>query len=420
MIARLRRRFIGITMCSVTIVLAILMGVVNTVNFVRTDQRAAQLLSILAENGGSFPELNKPGERNPTDGAPADRLIGTDKPHDLITTETPYETRYFSVVLNADGTLSSVNTGRIAAVSTDEAVAMARACAQSGDTDGYLGNYKYQLSAQGDETMYLFLDCTRDLKTVRTFLLSCLLVSLCGVAGVLVLIVALSRRAVRPVAESYDKQKRFITDAGHELKTPLTIIDSCTEVIEMEQGKSKWTEGIRGQVRRLDALTKSMVALARMDEQNTDIKMELFSLSDAAAETMEPFVLLAENSGKQFVLHIQPDISYRGNEMYIRQLLSILADNAVKYVSDDGKIYFSVKKKGKKCVIVCDNAADGLSRGSQDALFDRFYRGDVSRSRETGGSGIGLSMAQSIVLAHGGKISAKSEDGTRLTITVLL
>lgn len=413
MIARLRKRFISITMCSVVFVLAVLMGVVNVVNFVKVDRSAAQLLALLADNDGAFPEMDKPAPQGTQAQTPSAQA-GT---HPGMTKETPYETRYFSVVLHEDGTLSSVNTGRIAAISTDRAVEMAEELAESEESSGYLDSYKYLVTQQGDDTMYLFLDCTRSLDSVWEFLFTSLLVSLCGIAAVLLLVVGLSRRAVRPVAESYEKQKRFITDAGHELKTPLTIIDSCTEVIEMEQGESKWTQGIRGQVRRLDVLTKSLSALARMDERGTDIEMESFSLSNAAAEILEPFVLLAESNGKQFTLDIPPEVNCRGNELYVRQLLAILADNAVKYASDGSEIRFSLRKKGNRCILLCENEAEGLTRGSQDMLFDRFYRGDASRSSEIGGSGIGLSMAQSIVLAHGGKISAKSDDGIHLTVT---
>ncbi len=418
MIARLRKRFIAITMCSVVLVLVVIMSVINIINFVRTDNSAAQMLNFLAANDGSFPDFDKASPQAAGDSRnPLDSQIGLQTG---MSQETPYETRYFSVVFQSDGTLSSVNTGKIAAVSTTEAVNMAQQLAEREKTSGYLSSYKYLVVEQDDKTMYLFLDCSRSLNSVRQFLMISILVSLCGIAGVLLLVVGLSRRATRPVAESYEKQKQFITNAGHELKTPLTIIDSCTEVIEMEQGESKWTQGIRGQVRRMDSMTKSLVALARMDERGENLSMKWFSLSDLLTETLEPFVLMAENKGKRFILQVQPHIMYRGDEPYIQQLISILADNAVKYSSDGGEICFSLKKKGSKCIMTCKNEADGLKIGNMDILFDRFYRGDASRNSQSGGFGIGLSMAQSIVLAHSGKISAKSDDGSHLLISVQL
>jgi signal transduction histidine kinase len=458
MIARLRKKFILIAMGSVILVLVVLMGVINTANFVKMNQSADEMLQILSENNGSYPGEDQPKENpdvpgdgpadNPADdaaGNPADDSVndtaddaadglaeedpgsGPDKStdpgnsrHRDLSPETPYEIRYFSVELNQSGALSSVNTGKIAAVSTEEAVSMAQALMEKGKTSGYEGSYRYLASETENGTLYVFLDCTRDLSSAREFLSTSLLTSLCGILAVFLLVFARSRKAIRPIAESYEKQKQFITNAGHEIKTPLAIIDSCTEVIEMEQGKSKWTEGIRGQVHRLSALTQSLVALARMDEGFPDLKMEEFSLSDAVTETLEPFALLAENGGRHFALEIQPDIRYTGNELLLRQLCSILADNAIKYALPGSEIRFTLKKKGKHPVLVSENAAEGLKAGDQSILFDRFYRGDASRSSETGGYGIGLSLAQSIVTAHGGKIGAGSEDGSSLTITVQL
>jgi two-component system sensor histidine kinase CiaH len=321
------------------------------------------------------------------------------------------------VQFTAAGKLSSVNTGKIAAVSTEEAVALAQELWSKGKTAGYDESYKYLAKTTDSGTLYVFLDCTRDLSSFRSFLTISLLVSLCGIGAVFALVVVLSRRAIRPVAESYEKQKQFITNAGHEIKTPLAIIDSCTEVLEMEQGSNKWTDGIRGQVQRLTALTQSLVSLARMDEGSTSLPMAEFDLSAAVDETLEPFALLAESRGLKLTPSVQGGITFRGNEQTLRQLCSILADNAVKYAAPGSEIRLSLTRKGRRITLVSDNAAEGLQAGDQSVLFDRFYRGDASRSSEKAGYGIGLSMAQSIVTAHGGRIEAKCPDGRRLVIT---
>lgn len=437
MIARLRKKFVLISMVSVIAVLAVLMGIVNVANYVKQDRSSDQVLQLLADNGGAFPDAgNRPGgslsgTQGDTPSLPADGTAvppsGGELPQDDnmfgrrgLTAETPYETRFFSVLLGSDGSLSSVNTGKIAAVSTDEAVTMAQALWQNGRASGYSGDYKYLAQASGDGTLYVFLDCTRSLSSFRSFLYTSLLVSLCGILCVFGLVMALSRRAVAPVAESYEKQKQFITNAGHEIKTPLAIIDSCTEVLEMEQGENKWTEGIRGQVKRLTSLTQSLVSLARMDEGSSDLPMADFNLSDAVRETLEPFELMAESRGLRLAPELQQNLIYRGSESALRQLCSILADNAVKYALPGSRIRFSLARRGKRVVLACENEAEGLQSGDQSVLFDRFYRGDASRSSEKGGYGIGLSMAQSIVEAHGGKISAVSPDGKSLVITAQL
>ncbi|MCI2058059.1 MAG: HAMP domain-containing histidine kinase [Oscillibacter sp.] len=424
MIVQLRKKFILITMGSVIVVLAVLMGIVNAANYRKMDRNAGEILTVLAENSGVFPDSDKrPSESDgalpaePSEGGKGAAAPGGPR---SFSPETPYETRYFSVTLNDSGATASVNTGRIAAVSTKEAVSMAQKLRAGGRNAGYLGNYKYRTVKTDQGTQYLFLDCTRDLSSVRDFLSNSLLVSLCGIAAVFVLVMVLSKRAIRPVAESYEKQKKFITNAGHELRTPLTVIDSCTEVLEMEQGGNKWTEGIRSQVRRLTELTQNLVSLARMDEGGDSFPMAEFSLSDAVNETLEPFRLLAENRGLRLCADIQEGIRLWGSEQLLRQLCSILADNAVKYALPDSEIRFSLCRRGKKAVLTCVNRTQGLQRGDQDVLFDRFYRGDASRSSEKGGSGIGLSMARSIAAAHHGKISARSDDGESLTVTLQL
>mgnify|MGYP001732638610 CR=1 FL=1 len=169
---------------------------------------------------------------------------------------------------------------------------MAQGLQAAGKTRGYSGSYKYLAQTLDDgSARYIFLDCTRSLNSFRSFLGISALVSLGGLGAVL-LVVLLSRRAIRPMAESYEKQKQFITDAGHEIKTPLTIIDSCTEVIEMEQGERKWTQGIRGQVRRLTALTASLVSLTRMDEAEGRLDMQELALTEVVDDALEPFTLL--------------------------------------------------------------------------------------------------------------------------------
>ena len=449
MIAQLRKKFILITMGSVILVLAVLMGAVNVANYINMDRSADAVLTLLADNGGAFPNGNKrlnglpagtaqgggqtaasssdtetddaePDDAEPDDAAPAPPADDNYLARRGFSAETPYETRFFSVQLNADGTLASVNTGKIAAVSTEEAVTMARTLRNKDRTSGYSGSYKYLARENDGGTLYVFLDCTRDLSSFRNFLTISLLVSLFGILAVLLLVMSLSRRAIRPVAESYDKQKQFITNAGHEIKTPLAIIDSCTEVLEMEQGENKWTEGIRGQVQRLTALTQSLVSLARMDEGSTDLPLADFSISEAVDDALAPFVLLAESQGLRLSAAIQPGLTYHGNEQTIRQLCSILADNAVKYALPGSEIRFTLARRGRKLFLTSENEAEGLRAGDQNVLFDRFYRGDASRSSAKSGYGIGLSMAQSIVTAHGGKIEASSPDGRRLLITAQL
>lgn len=460
MIKRTKNKFIAIAMISVTLVLVVLMTVLNVMNYAQVDQEAEELLSFLAENGGRFPDETINGPR----GEPSDEMGGsgemavteeaasgemavtgeisssgemgvvgpTEASGEMggpggerkeqrrsFTMETPYETRYFSVTLSGDGTVLESDTAQIAAVTAEQAEVMAQSLYAAGQTSGYYVNYKYVMQPLDEGVQYVFLDCTTDRMAAEDFLRTSLLVSLCGMVVFYLLVLILSGWVIKPMAASYDKQKEFITNAGHELKTPLTVIGSCTDVLELEQGENKWITGIRDQVARLGVLTQELVALARMDEGKT-LDKEEFDLSVAVLEELEQFRVSAERRGLTLSLDIQPCIIYRGNQAALRQLAAILGDNAVKYTVSEGEISFRLMKKGRKIYLTGTNPAEGLEAGDQSRLLERFYRGDTSHSSETSGYGIGLSLAASIAAAHGGKIDARSEDGKSFTITVQL
>ena len=458
MIKKTKNKFIAIAMLSVTLVLAVLMTVLNVMNYARVDQEAEELLSFLAENGGRFPaenggpageasgepsgemgaaeegasgEMEVTGEISPKDEMPvAGREEASGEmgggpqgerkvPRRGFTVETPYQTRYFSVTLSMAGTVLESDTAQIAAVTAKEAEAIAQRLFETGQTDGYYVNYKYLMQPMDGNVQYVFLDCTTDRTAAENFLQTSLLVALCGIAVFYLLVMLLSGWVIKPMAASYDKQKEFITNAGHELKTPLAVIGSCTDVLELEQGENKWITGIRDQVARLGVLTGELVALARMDEGKA-LDREEFDLSQAVQEELEQFRVSVERRGLALSLDIQSGVLYRGNQTSLRQLAAILGDNAVKYTAPEGEISFRLTKKGRKVCLTGTNPADGLEPGDQSRLLERFYRGDTSHSSETSGYGIGLSLAASIAAAHGGKIDACSEDGTSFTITVQL
>ena len=439
-------------MVSVLAVLVIIVGVMNVANYINSDTEADMLLSLLADNGGSFtrdestmPDLPDSSGQTPPDKPDGDDQPPRDKPDEddrqnpafsdrgmqndprkrfgnrgVITAETPYETRYFTVTLKDNGDPVTIDTGKIAAVSTEDALEIARSFLSGKSDTGYYNNFKYLIRRSTDSNLFIFIDRTRSLKSVKDFMWISLLVSAGALAAIFVLVFIFSGLVIRPIAESYEKQKKFITNAGHELKTPLAVINSCTEVIEMEQGESKWTKGITSQTERLATLTKELVALARMDEGGTQLNIEEFSLSETVSEILDPFSIMAERKDISFTAEIQPDIMYKGDKSLIAKLCSILADNAVKYTPDGGSIRFTLSRKGKKISLVSQNTADDMEKGPHPEFFDRFRRGDSSHSSETPGYGIGLSMAQSVVSAHGGRIDAFSRDGRSLDISVRL
>ncbi len=401
MIQKLRTKLIVASMLSLVLVLTIIIGAASVLNYRDITTNADRVLSILQENDGEFPMMM---------GKKPDKHDGQFSP------ELPYESRYFTVFLKADGTTSAVNTGKIAAVDTETAISYAQDVLASGDTSGFHGDYRYLAYTVGTETHIIFLDTGREMSSFRRFLYTSAGVSLGGLLAVFLLLLFVSGKIVKPFAETYQKQKQFITDAGHELKTPLTIIDADAQVLEMDVGENEWLSDIQAQTKRLAQLTNSMLQLARMEEQ-PQVEKIAFPLSDVVQETAETFGALAKTREKTLSIDIEPMLSLTGDEKAIRQLLSILLDNAVKYADEHGKISVSLKKHKNHIQISVYNTAQAIDRESLPHLFDRFYRTDASRNSRTGGYGLGLSIASSIVAAHKGKIWAETADGKSLRIT---
>ena len=408
MIKTLRHRFIAIAMLSTTLVLLIIIGSINIINYQNINRMADLKLSMLAEEGGTIPQFWFQTAPSP-------------KPSDQhISPEAPFDTRFFTVTLNDSGVVLSTDTQRIAAVSSTEILEEATWLMENHKTSGYWNQYKYVCVEHQSNQLYIFLDCSRELDTFQNFLWASICISCIGLFMVFLLVLFLSHLALRPVEESYTKQKQFITDASHELKTPLTIIDANTEILEINQGENEWTGSIHRQISRLSDLTNKLVFLSRMDEEDRKLPMVDFSLTQAVCDLTEPYRALAESQGYSLTADIDQDITYCGNEEQIRNAITQLLDNALKYTVEKGTIHLSLRRNGRTISFTLTNSAASLEAGNYDMLFERFYRLDHSRNSSTGGHGIGLSVVKAIVHAHKGKIHAYSKDGSSMTIQITL
>ena len=403
MIKELRRKFILISVASVFAVLVMIAGTINMVTYIQIEARANHMLTLLSMNNGSFPkaEGNKVDFKNPK----------------KIEKDPIFSTPYFSVMLDETRENGAVNVERIHDLSTDDALSFAGIALTKGKDTGAIGQFRYLITQKSYGTLIVFIDCSRDIEMFYTFLSNSVIISIIGIAAVFCLVLIFSKRAIAPVIESYEKQKQFITDASHELKTPLAIISTNAEVLELDYGESEWTKNIRNQVERLAQLVSQMVTLTRMDEEKCQIQAVDFSLTDAVMEVAEPFQMIGETCNKKLILNVEKYLSYIGDEAAIRQLISILLENAVKYAREKSEIQLSLRKEGKKCILEVCNEADNLQEGKLDIYFERFYRADTSHNSQTGGHGIGLSIAKAIVKKHKGKIHAYSPDGERIIIT---
>ena len=454
MVKKLRHRFIAVTILSVFSTIALLTIIINGISYRNVVDRADWTLSVLAANHGTFPESLLIKERhnsvevsgsgdvkekstiivqkkrrfsklNPNDDS-NDRsyIFRIQLDNKARTSAQPFETRYFSALTNSDGTLREVDSSQLLAVNKDALESIQKKAEQKLSKDGkcaFIEDFRCTRVTGKNGTRYIYLDCSRSLDNFRAFRNVSILVCLIGVTIISALITFFSGKILRPVAESYEKQQRFITDAGHEIRTPLTIINADVSVLEMEQEgdePNEWLADIRQQTRRLSNLTEELVYLTRMEEvQKTSVNMKRLNFSKIVGDAAHSFESRALVSEKKYDCSVSEDLFLRGDESALRKLVSILLDNAFKYSSDSGDIRLRFYRQGKNIFLTVSNSVDEIQKESIPHLFDRFYRADSSRNSETGGHGIGLSIARAVVRAHGGKIVAYTPDGKTLRIT---
>ena len=421
---RLRRKFILVAMGAVTVVLTLIIAAINIVNYSHVCKMADARLGYILADKGSI-DWGDESKDDPANGKDAgDSQAGVRIRHfEGMTAESPFDTRYFTVSI-AGGQVTDVNTARIAAVGAKRAASIAAKLHSKGWVSGFSGNYRYTTDVQDDETTYVFVDCSRELTSFHSFLSASVAISCIGWLAVLAIVTVASGAVIRPMVESYSKQKRFITDASHEIKTPLAVIDAANEVQEIESGESEWTQSIHEQVARLTALTERLVFLARMDEGSAGFAMTAIDLSEAVDKAAALFESVAVSRGKRLSTSIASSVRAHADAAAVAQMVELLLDNATRYASEDSVIELSLRAVSRgagkgSAELVVSNAVDELPEGDLDRLFDRFYRADVSRSSKTGGSGVGLSVVRAIAEAHGGSASVCGH-GNQITFTVRL
>lgn len=406
MIKGLKVRFIILSMASLLILMTLILIGMNIINYSTVKSEADEILSLLSQNKGTFPEFQ--------DGRGSNHL----PPH--MSPELPYESRFFSVLINSSGEVIFVETSRIATVNRETAINYAKKIRITDDSSGFIDRFRFISKAEGDTTRITFLDCGRQLDAFKSFLITSIVMAIAGLVAVFFVIFFFAGKILRPISESYKKQKRFITDAGHEIKTPLTIINANIDLLEIELGSNESTDEIRQQTKRLTSLANDLVYLARMEEAENKIQMIDFPISETVQETVDQFKLTAKAQNKEIYCNIQPMLSMTGNDRSIRQFISILMDNALKYSCSDSKISIELTRQSKNLVLSVSNTTSVfVDKKDLDRIFDRFYRTDPSRNSSTGGYGIGLSIASAIVQAHRGKIQASIKDQDLFTISAI-
>ena len=408
MINMLKRRFIALANISLLLLLIFIVVGMNGVNYISFVNETDELLRVLSQNKGKFPEHTE-GEGREEMPMP---------PH--FSPEIRFESRFFTVLIAKSGEIEKIDTTQVVTVGEELAREYAKRVLSSGRDRGFIGEYRYSVTADEAGWRIVFLDCGRKLDALRGFAYSSVGMAFIGYVILFIAVVVLSGRIIKPISESYVKQKRFITDAGHEIKTPITIIKANLDLYEMENGECEYLDEIRDQTGELSELTEKLVYLAKMEEGETSIRKIDMPLSEVVSDVVASFSAPAQLEGKSIRTEIAPMITYCGDEGALRRLVSVLISNAVKYSYPNSEIEVTLERRGRQLALAVKNNTDASLPSDLSLLFERFYRPDESRTSTTGGHGIGLSIASAIVAAHGGRIYASQETAKTLVITVVL
>lgn len=418
MIKQLRKRFIFIAMSSFFIVVFLIVGLTSLSYYVRVQKEIEENLSVIIENLDEIEHAEAHVYKTDIEG-------DTEKPiYQNRDNEGKDEilngVRFFTVTINAEGEMVAANTHNTRTVDEKKAEKIVSGLYREHKTEGYYKYRKYRAVNRGENTIYVFVNAKGQLKTCQTLIKNNIFSALVELLILIFPVWLFSGYVVKPIKESYEKQKTFITNAGHEIKTPLTIIDANTDVIELTTGESEWTRSIRNQIKRLSKLTEQMIMLAKLEEFEKLSNAGKVLLSDMLMEVCEQFETVADMHDKYLEADISPKLEFYGDADMFESMLSILFDNAVKYADVDTTIYVSLKRNGKNIIFEIENQATDMKKGKHDELFERFYRADSSRNSVTGGYGIGLSAAKSIVELHRGKITAFSSSDGVIKLKIIL
>lgn len=430
MFGQLRRRFTFTVLVALLAVLAVTGATIMIALTYNVNASASKTLLYIAENGGRFPEYTEPLS---DDGDSQDKEVSDEDRWRReymsafgfglkITPETSFEIRYFSVRFTPDGDVAATDTSHIAEVSKEKADGIAKRIDIIGKEEGMYGKYRY-LSHVTDDGMreIIFLNCAVQMRSLYFTFYLYVAVMVFVLALTTFLVWCISGKVVAPYIANFENQKRFITDASHEIKTPIAIIDANAEVLKYTVGDNEWVDSIQNQTKRLAKLVKKLVTLSKMEEKSESPSFTRFSVSDAVSDIAHTLKPIAERRGIDYEMDIDHGVFMKGDEASVRQLAEILIENAVKYCIPGEKLRVSLHSKSRAVIFETYNRCEHIDPEKASKLFDRFYRADDSRARETGGYGIGLSIAKAIVNAHKGKISAATgENGDDITFTVIL
>ncbi|MBS5145771.1 MAG: HAMP domain-containing histidine kinase [Butyricicoccus pullicaecorum] len=402
----LKRRFIIFTMMAVTGLLAFIVLAINGLNWVMLERQSDSVLETLVDADGAFHKMDF--HRPPPFVPPLDM-------------DRMRSSRFFIVQSDAGGNIIDVNIDQISSIDNETAKEYALTVWKSGKESGRVDGYKFAVKRIGPNQLTFFMDTSEQRENFyMVFFASSVIAVLCWLV-LLGIVICLSDKVVRPVLVGMEKQKQFITNAGHEMKTPLAIIQSNNDTMALIHGENKYNVHIRTQTKRLNVLMSNLLTLAKLDEA-ISLQKETVNISLLINEMLPAYQDTALTHNLSFCVQIEPEIIIQTNKEGFQQMLTLLLDNAVKYTPKNGIIYLMLKKYGRHVQIIEENTCDPSHEADPERLFERFYRGDSARTqdKDSFGYGIGLSAARAVCENFGGKLIAEypSVDKIRFIATL--
>ena len=328
------------------------------------------------------------------------------------------DARYFEVWYRFSDRSFETDLSHTKLVKRDGAIEYARKVLDSRKTEGYLDAYRYRVYRGPDEIGILFLSRKTTFENYKNTSRMLTVTSLIGTAVAAVVLTAVSGVVVRPILKNRQKQQEFITAAGHELKTPLTVIGADAQLLEEEIGENEWLSDIRKQTDKLTEMTQRLVLLARSEEDSAQKRQIDFPISDVAEDVADSYRAIAQSSGKPLRTELTGGLTYHGDETAIREMMNILLDNAFKYSSAGGTVAVSLTAEHRTVRFTVENPVDHLDPEALPHFTERFYRsGDTPGVK---GHGIGLSVAKAVAENHRGKLLIRAADEKTIRITAIL
>ena len=404
-IKKVRNRFILAGTAAASAVTILLVLAINVFNTVQIDRNLDNVLYEMSQekSDGFASEKSGAPEVETAEETDTEKMgssngqgkKGHGKKGGRYSVQTQYAGHFYHIVVDADGNTSLIGSASL----TEELEQLAANIIETGKSSGTFNDYRYLVQENSQVRDVFVLDCLTEHQQEERLLLISVVVGAGGILVFFVFVFLMSRRIIIPLKINMEKQKRFITDAGHELKTPLSVIGTNMDILSMDLGENEWVDSTIHQVKKLRKLVGNLISLARMDEDSTVMVLSPFDVSSAAMESAEPFCAIASQAGGQMLLDIQEGLTARGDEASVRQLFTILCDNAMKYSTGETPIRIRLFQDGKHICFETENSwKRDITPEKLDSVFDRFYRGDASRDRRSGksGYGLGLSIAKGI------------------------